>query len=202
MPRPLPSSARRLPAGTWQPYYEPHEHTHLPGGRDPINGTGGYALKDESFITAVAEAGLTAERVLTAGTGITLTDGGANSTMTVALSAVAQLLGVEEQDGAPTVSNVVSILVPNGSLTNIGGAAAIDMEPEFVLFNATDLCDGARVAFDLPDFFRSPCIVWQAGHILQPVVDYTESANFDSITLASAPADNTVLLIYYEIDAD
>ena len=41
---------------------------------------------DASFITATSEAGLTDDRVLTAGSGITLTDGGAGSTMTVAAS--------------------------------------------------------------------------------------------------------------------
>lgn len=88
MARPLPSTARRLPAGGWQPYYEPHEHTHLPSGRDPLTGPGGYAQAGESFVTMELEAGLTHERKLTAGAGITVTDNGANSTVVISTSGV------------------------------------------------------------------------------------------------------------------
>ena len=48
-------------------------------------GGGGGAPTTASYVTIGAEAGLTAERVLTAGSGITVTDGGAGSTVTVAL---------------------------------------------------------------------------------------------------------------------
>lgn len=40
---------------------------------------------DASYVTMAAEGGLQKERVLTAGTGITLTDGGENSTVTIAV---------------------------------------------------------------------------------------------------------------------
>lgn len=49
-------------------------------------GGGGGAPLGSPYITASASGTLTDERVLTAGTGIALTDGGANSTMTVGLT--------------------------------------------------------------------------------------------------------------------
>jgi hypothetical protein len=46
-----------------------------------------YSLVSHSFVTINSEARLTSERVLTAGTGITITDGGAGSTVTIAADA-------------------------------------------------------------------------------------------------------------------
>lgn len=51
------------------------------------NGTGAtYAPVNASYITTSSNATLTAERVLTAGANITLTDGGPGSTLTIAAS--------------------------------------------------------------------------------------------------------------------
>jgi hypothetical protein len=44
----------------------------------------GTATVQAQYVTLATDAGLTNERVLTAGTGITITDGGANSTVTIA----------------------------------------------------------------------------------------------------------------------
>jgi len=51
-------------------------------------GGGGGAPTTAQYVTLATDATLTAERVLTAGTGISLTDGGAGSTITVATSGV------------------------------------------------------------------------------------------------------------------
>ncbi len=53
----------------------------------------GGAPASSSYLTLGLDAGLSAERVLTAGTGISFTDGGANSTLTVAFDTAA-LTGV------------------------------------------------------------------------------------------------------------
>ena len=45
-----------------------------------------FAPHDAQYVVLVANANLTVERVLTAGTGITLTDAGAGSTVTIATS--------------------------------------------------------------------------------------------------------------------
>lgn len=201
MSRPLPSTAQRKPpAGGWQPYYEPHEHTHLPGGRDPLSGTGGYAQKGESFITAEAEANLDAERVLAVDTGLTLTDNGANSTIVIGLDEDNQPLEAEEDDGTPNVPNIVRLLVPSGSLSSpTAGTALIDMRIVYTWFDATDLTDGARTNFDLPDFYESGTIrAYLNGARLRPVTDYTEDANLDAITLGVAPASDDELIIDYQ----
>jgi len=53
-------------------------------------GGGGGAPTDASYVTLATDATLTSERVLTAGGGITLTDAGAGSTITVAVNPAAQ----------------------------------------------------------------------------------------------------------------
>ena len=65
--------------------------SHTKHGYDEVGNTGGGgggggAPTDASYVTIGANGSLSAERVLTAGSGITLTDGGANSTVTVALT--------------------------------------------------------------------------------------------------------------------
>jgi hypothetical protein len=66
--------------------------TFQPGG-----GGGGGAPSNAQYVTLALNAGLTQERVLTAGTGITVTDGGANSTVTIAAT------------GAPSAAQYVTL---------------------------------------------------------------------------------------------
>jgi hypothetical protein len=49
-----------------------------------VAGGGGGAPTTAQYIALATDAGLTVERVLTAGTGITLTDAGPGSTLTIA----------------------------------------------------------------------------------------------------------------------
>lgn len=55
------------------------------GGSEVGTGGGGGAPTDAQYVTLTGNATLTQERVLTAGAGISLSDGGANSTATVAV---------------------------------------------------------------------------------------------------------------------
>ena len=70
------------------------EHKDVAGTLDRIpTGVGGSAPSTSSYVTISAEAGLTSERRVTAGNAIGLTDGGANSTLTIALSIAGQVIG-------------------------------------------------------------------------------------------------------------
>ena len=70
------------------------EHKDVAGTLDRIpTGVGGSAPTGASYVTISAEAGLTSERRVAAGTGIGLTDGGANSTLTIALNIAGQVIG-------------------------------------------------------------------------------------------------------------
>jgi len=59
--------------------------TTAPTWQAPPSGSGGGAPTNASYVTLGTNASLSAERVLTAGTAISLTDGGANGNATVAV---------------------------------------------------------------------------------------------------------------------
>lgn len=63
------------------------------------------AATTEAYVTIGNSSGLSAERALTAGTGITLTDGGANSTVTVGVTAT---YAVEKSNGGKENVNTQS----------------------------------------------------------------------------------------------
>ena len=70
----------------------------------------------EAFITATASGTLTSERTLSGGTGVTLSDGGANSTMTVAIG----------QDVAPSaVPQFAGLVIPAGNISVTTGNLSI-----------------------------------------------------------------------------
>ena len=85
-----------------------------------VGGGGGGAPTGAQYVTLATNASLTDERVLTAGTGITLTDGGAGSTITTAIdnSIVATVsgtqfkgnVGVTGSLGASTLTTVSGVL--------------------------------------------------------------------------------------------
>ena len=100
-------------------------------------GGGGGAPTDAEYVVLSANATLTDERVLTAGTAISLTDGGAGSTITVANTGVTSNvagtgIGVSGATGAVTISNTgVLSLTPAPSGTNVVVSAttgAIDID--------------------------------------------------------------------------
>ena len=77
---------------------------------------GGGASTAEPFITAAASGSLGTERVLTGGTGVSVVDGGANSTMTVAIG----------QDVASTAApTFAGLTIPVGNLTVTTGNIAV-----------------------------------------------------------------------------
>ena len=119
---------------------------------------------------------------------------GANGTGAVAT--------IEEYDDSPAIAAPTLLMVPKGSLSQpSAGVAVIDMRPVVSLFDATGLTDGAAVDFKLPDFCVADSVmVWKAGAMLRPVVDYLEDSDFSGVTLTVAPVSTTALLIRYEAD--
>jgi len=105
---------------------------------------------DASFITATSEAGLSDDRVLTAGSGITLTDGGAGSTMTVAASGALANPLTPPFSGSPT-TNWAHLGAPYGNGQSSTTAISTD-QPIFFPFvhNKTGTVDtgtgGALIA--------------------------------------------------------
>ena len=70
------------------------DHKDVDGTLDRIpTGVGGAAPSTASYVTIAAEAGLSSERRVAAGNAIGLTDAGANSTLTIALSIAGQVIG-------------------------------------------------------------------------------------------------------------
>lgn len=94
---------------TWDPLniYNPDDRTSL----------GGNAPATAPYVTIGTDAILTAERVLTAGAGITITDGGANGPVTISATATGAVSSVFGRIGAvvATLGDYTSSLVSNVS---------------------------------------------------------------------------------------
>ena len=107
-----------LPIGTGSP----NDVLMTDGGGELSWTENGGPLTSASFVVMGGSSVLDYERVLTAGTGISITDGGANSTVTIAATGGGSFdLTVREVDGSPSVSSVDTIVVSNGTLTDDGG---------------------------------------------------------------------------------
>jgi hypothetical protein len=97
-------------------------------------GGGGGAATSEPFVTIGNSGGLSAERALTAGSGITITDGGANSTVTITapLASTSQYLtsGSGATYTTPTGARALKIRMIGGgsggsaAATNLGSAGS------------------------------------------------------------------------------
>jgi hypothetical protein len=102
-------------------------------------GTGGGAPTDASYVTLGTNSVLTNERVLTSGTGIGITDGGAGLPVTIANTGVLSITGTANQiardiaTGAVTLSFPAAVIMP-GSLTVTTRTGTPD---KFVAFDTT-----------------------------------------------------------------
>jgi len=102
------------------------EHKDVAGTLDRIpTGVGGSAPTGASYVTISAEAGLTSERRVAAGNAIGLTDGGANSTLTIALNIAGQVIGdIIYHTGAAWARLAGNTTVTKKFLTQTGDGAA------------------------------------------------------------------------------
>lgn len=89
-------------------------------GLTPAGGVG-FALNTDAFVTIGHPADLTGERALTAGSGVGVTDGGANGAATLAL---ANLLADWTQAGLFDISHAGNLIVLKHA--SIGSGAAVD----------------------------------------------------------------------------
>ncbi len=89
-----------------------------------MSGGGDGAPTTSQYITLATDATLSNERVLTAGTGITVTDGGAGSTTTVAIDSAT----VTTLTGSQTLANktLTSPTINSGRVT---GTITLPTEP-------------------------------------------------------------------------
>jgi len=104
----------------------------------PAAGGGGGAPTGASYVTLGNDATLTAERVLTAGNGISLTDAGANSTVTIANTGVRVLysdLADRAVTGTTAETDLNTYTLPANTLGTTGG---LRIKVTSVVNDATD----------------------------------------------------------------
>lgn len=94
----------------------------------PLSTGGSGAPTDATYVTLSSNGSLSGERVLTAGTGITITDGGANSTVTVSLSSTpvtgSMTSGyIPKANGSTSLTN--SLIQDNGTTVSVGGSLSV-----------------------------------------------------------------------------
>jgi hypothetical protein len=82
----------------------------------PVGTAGGGAPIGASYVTLATSSTLTAERVLTAGAGITITDGGAGSTVTVALTSPVSI--ANGGSGQATANAALNAFLPSQTGNN------------------------------------------------------------------------------------
>lgn len=83
-----------------------------------VSGGGSGAPDDAQYVTLAANANLTVERVLTAGTGVSLTDNGAGSTVVVANTGVTSAIGTANQVNVSGATGAVTFSLPQSIATS------------------------------------------------------------------------------------
>ena len=116
---------------------------------EPASGGGGGAPTNAQYVTLATNGTLTQERVLTAGTGITLTDGGAGGNLTIdAAGANTALVTVDFGTGAGDTSTTAAVtglawVTASSAITaTVIGTRAEDAAVEELTLAIGDVVDG------------------------------------------------------------
>ncbi len=137
-----------------------------------ISGGGSGAPNNAPFVTIGNDATLTAERALTAGTGISLTDGGAGSTVTLANTGVLSAIGTANQVIVSGATGNVTFTLPQ----SIATSSAVE-------FGRLLLADGSLAAPSLYwDFAGVPIGFDAAGSGLRMSVNGTTISSSSSLS--------------------
>lgn len=128
-------------------------------------GGGGGAPTGATYVVLSLDGGLSAERVLTAGAGITITDGGANEPVTIAASGGSTASGAATLDfgGAPTAeTDIATVAVADAGVAagseialSLQYAATADHTADEALITPIHLVAGnisAGVGFDIKGY--------------------------------------------------
>lgn len=140
-----------------------------------IAGGGTGAPVDAQYVTLATNANLTVERVLTAGTAISLTDNGAGSTAVIANTGVTSVvagsgISVSGATGAVTITNTNAVAGANTALSNLASVAI-----------NTSLLAGTTNSIDL----GSAAKTWRDVHIDRNIVLYENTTS--NVILIKAP---------------
>ena len=138
-----------------------------------ISGGGGGAPADAQYVTLATDGDLSAERVLTAGTAISLTDAGANGAITVANTGVTSNvagtgIGVSGATGAVTITNTgVTAAAVGPSATNVVISGATGNVAFDILNQTTPIVGGPPGVIDsLIDIGGGPQPINQVAWIM------------------------------------
>jgi hypothetical protein len=116
----------------------------------PAGGGGGGAPTNAQYVTLATNATLTNERVLTAGTGISLTDSGAGGTITIdatgaggsTLAAIDFGTGKGETSATVAVTGQTWVTPTSAIVVTVLGTRAEDAAVEGLTFAVGDVVDG------------------------------------------------------------
>jgi len=113
-----------------------------------ISGGGGGAPVGATYVTLSLDPGLTAERVLTAGTGISIVDGGANGPVTLAVDATwAEILvnGASSGGTSPVISTGDSLLGQTDLILTPGGGGGDNVIIDGLTWPSVDGASGEAI---------------------------------------------------------